>query len=167
MENTKNITIDFLGYYHSFHSDTIDGQIESFEIDWETVDFKATNVDHAYGLVNRINNELDLNLKFIGLDSPRFYNYRTDRLELGVNAEDEKTIIAVWKNEEFQHWANPKLTSCDGFVSYYDGVNDLINRANANEEDYLVLLQMCLEWLIDDNEIEDNAYDIEFEIITK
>ena len=166
------IFIDFGGFYHSRHSDSIDNQIER-DLEWgddldedgfDNVDWKATHEEYGQEYVYRLNNELDLNLEFNAIHSPKYYNYTTEKIAAYVGDVDEQRIFNHVDDKDFLEWANPFLTSRDGFHSFYDGINGLIEMAKIDGEAYAVLLGMIVDWLIHDNEINDDIFDLEFEV---
>lgn len=168
------IFIDFGGFYHSVHSDRIDDKIE-MNLEWgedlqqdgfDEVNYRETYIDYSKEYINLINNKLDLNLSFVDLNSPRFYNYTTDKIVAKVNKEDQKTLSKYIYDDDFLKWANPRLTSRDGFISFYDGIKGLLEMAQHYEKDQEVLIGLVVDWLIETElETSDLYYDLEFEII--
>ena len=167
------IFINFGGFYHSIHSDIIDGRIET-NLDWgedlqqdgfDAVNWRETFIDYSKEYVYRLNEELDLNLSFVGLNSPKYYNYTTDKIIAKVNEEDKKTLSRYIYDSDFLDWADPRLTSCDGFHSFYNGIKGLLQMAQHYEKDQEVLIGLVIDWLITKEEINDNIYDLEIEII--
>lgn len=167
------ILINFGGFYHSIHSDRIDSLIE-MNLEWgedlqqdgfDTVNWRETYIDYSKQYVEMLNEELYLNLSFVGLNSPKFYNYTTDKIVAKVNKEDEKTLLEYTYNDDFLEWANPRLTSCSGFHSFYDGIKGLLKKSKQDETDKEVLLGLIVDWLITKENINDYVYDLYFEII--
>lgn len=167
------VFIDFGGFYHSIHSHIIEDRIE-MDLEWgedlqedgfDSVNWRETFIDYSKEYIYRLNEELDLNLSFIDLYSPRFYNYTTDKIVVKVNEEDEKTLFKHTYNNDFLEWANPRLTSRSGFHSFYDGIKGLLQMAQHYEKDREVLIGLVIDWLITKEEINDNIFDLEIEII--
>lgn len=158
------VDIEFGGFYHSVHTDQIDQRIDLMRYDFEKVNYKKTFLNYAKAYVDRLNNLLDLELVFAFLDSPKYYNYRTDRIVVGVAADDVETLEKIILTEEFIAWADPQLQSRDGFASFYDGVTDLILRAMHDERDQVILMGMVLSYLVVEEEINEDIYDLEYEI---
>ena len=173
--------IDFGGFYHSVHSDNIEWRIDS-EWEWEfeesgeqaaeslekwydKVNWKSTYNDYGVSYIDRLNNHFDLELEFVAIHSPRYYNYSTDKIVVYIPDVDEQRLMNDIEDDEFKAWADPYLTSRDGFASYYDGIDDLIKRSNDNSDDYAVLLGLIIDYLISRDSINEEIYDLEYEII--
>lgn len=167
------IQIDFGGFY-CFHEEYIDCRIEQFNdsityedeiIDYDNVDWNATFKSYAENWLHYFNHYCDLTLDFVGIDSPRYYNYRTDKIIAYVEKHDENNLMKIIDNDEFYHWANPQLQDSSGFISYYDGIDDLIARAKKDDDDKAILLGMVCNYLIEVNEINTDIYEIDYNII--
>tara|TARA_Y100000385_G_scaffold65089_1_gene64438 strand:+ start:104 stop:607 length:504 start_codon:yes stop_codon:yes gene_type:complete len=160
----KEIYLNFGGFYgkHDLH---VESMIEHFDINPESVDFKETYINYAKEWVNAFNSEHDLNLEFIGIDSPRFYNYSTDKIKVNIDHLECHILKRNHINDtDFIDYANERLTSRSGFISFYDGLEDLKERAKENKSDYILLIELILDFVIDSN---DEIYIHEFEIISK
>lgn len=166
------IQIEFGGFY-GYHEEYIDCRIEQFNdgviyedelIDYDNIDWNATFKDYAENWLHRFNMFCDLSLEFVGIDSPKFYNFRTDRIIAKVNNADINDLMLFIVNDEFKEWANPQLKSYDGFVSFYNGVDDLIERAK-DDDDKAILLGMVCNYLIELNGVNEDIYELEYDII--
>ena len=160
----KEIHLNFGGFYQN-HDMYIESMIENFDINIESVDFEATYKNYAAEWVNTFNSEHDLNLEFIGINSPRFYNYSTDKIKVNIDHLECHILKRNYiKDTEFIAYANERLTSQSGFISFYDGLEDLKEKAKGNKSDYILLIELILDFIIDSN---DEIYIHEFEIISK
>ena len=158
----KEIHLNFGGFYH-YHDEHIDSLIECFEINPDSVDYAATYKDYAKEWLNTFNSEHDFDFQFIGIDSPRFYNYSTDKIKVKVDALQCHVLKRDYtKNIDFITYANERLKSSSGFVSFYDGLTDLRQKAKENDSDYILLIEMILDFIIDSNE---PIFINEFEIV--
>ena len=158
------IQIEFGGFY-GYHEEYIDCKIQDWDIDVESVDWNATFKDYAKNWLHRFNSMSNLELDFIGIDSPKYYNYRTDKIIAYVEKHDENELMALVDDDEFYHWANPQLQDSSGFISYYDGIDDLIVRAKNDDDDKAILLGMVCNYLIELNEVNEDIYELEYDII--
>jgi len=159
--NKTRFLIDFGGFYHSIHSELIDDRIESFEIDEDKVNYKETCNNYCIEFINSINDMLELNLKFIKIDSPKFYNFTTDKIEVEINENDFNKLKDIYLNSnEFIDYVNENSKSCSGFISFYNGFNEVI------KEDE-VLLQYMFDYILKEyaDEIENYIFEMDFEII--
>ena len=154
--------IDFGGFYNSIHSDEIDNRIEYYEsIEFDSVNYKETCNSYCVEFVNSLNDWLELDLKFIQIDSPQFYNYSTDKIEAEINENDFNKLKDTYLNSnEFINYVNEKSKSYDGFISYYNGFNEVI------KEDE-ILLQYMFNYILKEHadEIENYIFELDFEII--
>jgi hypothetical protein len=164
--------IEFGGFY-GYHEEYIDWRIEQFNdsiiyedeiINYDNVDWNATFKSYAENWLNYFNHYCDLSLDFVGIDSPKYYNFRTDRIIAKVNNADINDLMLFIVDDEFKEWADPQLRSYDGFMSFYNGIDDLIERAK-NDDDKAILLGMICNYLIELNEVNKDIYEIEYDII--
>ena len=173
------IVIEFGGFYHSVHSENIDWKIEQ-DYEWEfeeggeqaapsldkwhdKVNWKSTYNDYGNEYINRLNNHFDLELEFVAIHSPRYYNFTTDKIITKVGDVDEQRLYNYIEDQDFLDWADPLLTSRDGFTSFYDGIKGLINADNYDA--HQILIGMVIDYLIWRDLINDEIYDLEYEII--
>lgn len=168
------IQIEFGGFY-GFHDEYIENRIDidndfssgndiDHYLDIENVDWNATFKDYAKNWLHRFNMMSNLSLEFVGIDSPKYYNYRTDRIIAKVNYNNINELMLFIVDDEFKEWANPQLQSYDGFMSFYNGIDDLIERAK-NDDDKSILLGMICNYLIKLNEVNEDIYELEYDII--
>jgi len=165
---TIEINIDFGGFYNSIHSDNIDWKIESEEWNFDTVLWLETQKSYCESYIDRLNNKLDLELKYIGLDSPKYYNFTTDKIIAQIDRQFAvNKLLPMLYDKNFLNWANPLLKSRDGFRSFYDGIADLIKKSMDNDTEFEILMGMVVDWLIDDHCINEEIYDLEYELYFK
>jgi len=159
--NKTRFLIDFGGFYHSIHSDLIDNKIECFEIDEDKVNYKETCNSYCIDFIDSINDMLELNLKFIQIDSPKFYNFTTDKIEVEINENDFNKLKDTYlSNQEFVDYIELNSKSYSGFISFYNGFNEVI------KEDE-ILLQYMFNYILKEyaDEIENYIFEMDFEII--
>ena len=159
--NKTRFLIDFGGFYHSIHSDILDIQIDYFEIDEDNVNYKENCNSYCNEFINSLNDMLELNLKFIQIDSPKFYNFRTDKIEAEINENDFNKLKDTYlTSNEFIDYVNENSKSYDGFISFYNGFNEVI------KEDE-ILLQYMFDYILKEyaDEIENYIFEMYFEII--
>jgi len=157
------IQIDFGGFYH-YHDEYIDGKCDMYSIDTDKIDWGKTFVQYSVAWLHRFTDKTGIELFFAGLDSPRYYNYTTDKIKANV-VPDVSNQLLTYINDDFKEWANPQLVSRSGFMSFYNGVDDLIERANDDDDDKSILLGMVCNYLMELMEVNDDIYDLEYDII--
>ena len=167
------VTIEFGGFYDSIHSEVVDQMIDmqglnevSGELTWDHIDYKATYNEYAKAWLTVFNAFNDVDLEFEGIDSPNYYNFTTDKIVAYVGDVDEQRLHDITRDPDFFDWADERLTSRDGFISFYDGCDDLIERARNDMDDYAILIGMVCSYLVEVEEINEEVYDLEFDIIT-
>ncbi len=167
------LNLTFAGFYNSIHSEAIDNNIESDSesVDLIIADFLVTNELYYYelfdykqtyinyskdflsGFETFLKDELYTTIKinFIALDNPKFYNYRTDTLDVEIkNIEQLQELEKNVFNEEyfkdnFLNYIKQKTTSCDGYISYYK-FDDVMNK--IDDEHTNVFYSLLLSSLI-------------------
>ncbi len=66
---------------------------------------------------------------------------------------------------EVDEYAKPRFTSCSGFISFYNGLDDLVERSENDDDDKAILLGMICDYLIEVNEVNGYIYKLEYDII--
>lgn len=135
-KNIMLVKIPFAGFYESLHSHAIDNeiemQIEYFERDcgmsipesfaemlWFEPDYQHVHSEYAKFYVGRFLSEFDLSGKFESMDSPREYNFTTDRVYADISRD---SIAKAWRGTDKKILARlcgERFTSYNGFISYY------------------------------------------------
>ena len=158
MNKNENIqfNLNFGGFYHSEHSDQIDWQIEAFELDYDKIDFKQVHSEYANDWLNLLSNELELDLIYKGLDSPRFYNFRTDEIITEITQANFKALKDEYLTAECIEYINKESASRDGFNSFYSGI-DAVSKEPSILASYIFNYILSAELIeIDLSEIEIN-----------
>ena len=170
LEKNEETVIKFGGFYHSIHSDQIDGLIdmeveEGYYDSWEKVDFAATHQNYIENYCNALENfifqefDLDINFKKINLWSPREYNFRTDEILCEISKTQINKLNEYFlKNKEFDKFLFSATQHRDGFHSFYT-----YEEAKNNKKEILSLY--VLEFIAD--KFYDEFEPIEFEIQLK
>tara|TARA_R110000772_G_scaffold30104_1_gene74996 strand:+ start:242 stop:748 length:507 start_codon:yes stop_codon:yes gene_type:complete len=148
-------SLNFGGFYHSEHSETIDSNIELYGYNWEEVDYKKTYVNYCNSYLNKLSEELEINLKFIQLDSPREYNFTTDKIVCSISNKDFKILLDGYDTKGLFDYIEVHSKSRDGFTSFYSGY-----AAVKKEKD--IFLQYLFDYILQYEEYD--FYDLEFGI---
>ena len=147
MENKTIATIPFQGFYDSLYSHAIDSEIEN-SIDYYYKEYELTEAqrdilangyletnvsefyynvakDYAESFIYEIEREtgLTLNARFESMESPKEYNFKTDRIFIELpEASAVAFVDYILSNhkEELEKLIAQRFTSCDGFWSNYD-----------------------------------------------
>ena len=180
MKNKAIATIPFQGFYDSLYSYSIEGEIENTagwyaeeydlsESQQETLAngyleknrsefYYNVSKDYAESFIYEVEKEtgLTLNARFESMESPREYNFATDRIFIELPEENAVAFIdyiLANHKKELEDLIRQRFTSCDGFWSNYD--NTLEAWDNPVEWD-LNQLGTCFEIFA---HLEDSIYD--------
>ena len=94
-------TVPFSGFYESVHMDALEREGEDFPgADWRKVFF---------GYAGR----------FESLESPREYNFSTDRIFVDIPADEVRRMLAAVDPETLAQVAKDRHTTRSGFISFY------------------------------------------------
>ena len=159
MNQNENIqfNLNFGGFYYSEHSEIIENRIESFELDLETVNFKEVFNKYASDWLDLLSNEIDVDLKFINLDSPQFYNYRTDEIITEISQSNFEALKDEYLTAECIDYINKESASRDGFASFYNGFK-------AVSKEPGILAAYIFSYILDSEQIEIDLHEINLNI---
>lgn len=170
-QNKIETKIEFGGFYESMHSDLIDDEIDSYYEHGnfplyhdDNIDYKKTYdsyiEDYCSKFESYILNEykLDINFKNISLNSPKFYNFKTDTIYCDIDKKQVQKLINHFnKNSEFLEYLKDEIKSYDGYISFYtyeQAINDKDN----------ILIMYLLEYLANEFNETFGYREIEFDI---
>jgi len=188
------INIPFEGFYESKHSQELDS-IEERYVEWEVergselsaaelhdAIYRTANYalafDHiARAYVTYFNDyikeeyEIDLELKFESMTSPREYNFETNRVFCEISLENAKKLCNAVSEPSLRQAIQDRFTSRSGFISSYP--NRLENWPISIEEwdhNQLGTLLVALladaedyDWKIWEDMQDHNVYDTAFD----
>lgn len=167
------INIPFAGFYNSKYSGELDAVQERFVEDeveknpglnpdipnealWKSADYGKAFDYIARAYVAHFNDyieteyELDLDLKFESMQSPKFYNFETDRIFCEISEENVRKLREAVSDPALRQAIRERSTSRSGFISSYP------NHLNAWNQNPLLWdhneLGTLLVALLDDDE---------------
>jgi hypothetical protein len=133
MKTLEAIVPFFPGFYNSELNFIIDQEIEqhleynelSYDDITDNLDYPQAKKEIAEAWLNRFNIETGFKLEFVAIDSPREYNFTTDRLVAKITLEDLQRARKIAEDNEadFEQYLRDTFTSYDGFYSSYS--NDM------------------------------------------
>ena len=110
-------SIHFGGFYESIHDGNIDSMVETYEYNFDDVDYKKTFEsyiqEYCYKLKSYILDEylVDIDFKNIKLSSPQYYNYSTDNIDCKINANQVQSLNKILKKDnEFLSFLKDRTT---------------------------------------------------------
>jgi hypothetical protein len=125
-------TIPFEGFYESNYSYEIDSILEGYFQDdhgdvnpaiaekvFEKTDYKAAYRYAAKLYTSNFSEVHGIDVKFKSLDSPKFYNYTTDRIFCEIELSEVERLYKEVDKEVLRGLVKQLFTSYDGFISHY------------------------------------------------
>lgn len=161
--NDITFTLHFGGFYESYLSHLIDSELEQTleESSHEYLNISngrhvTTELAKAYldnypeAIDSHARTITSFDLEFLGLDSPRFYNFETDSIKARIKFKDLKTLLRqVYEElgrENLIAFINENSKSYDGFHSFYEGFE-------AVKADLSIFLQYLFRFINSELEI--------------
>ena len=157
------------------------------EEQFDEIDWNKTNENVSKFYLDYFKDELNdffksigvLSLEFIKINSPKYYNYSTDKLVCNIEINKDVFVHELRKNN-FDNWKQflkDNFTSYDGFISFYPNTSiEWDELINENIEDDNVIIETLLQFYLEQNEefgdLKDNLLDYKifektFEFINK
>ena len=126
-------TIPFSGFYCSVHDRELDDTLEQmFQNDCgdanhelvyrasNSMDWRAVHTAYAKEYCVNFSSWLELDLEFSEVDSPREYNFTTDRVFALIREDSLKRAYDKVDTPRLRILVRDRYTSRDGFVSFYE-----------------------------------------------
>ena len=85
----------------------------------DTTDFKALQNEYAEYYVDAFAKDNGIKLTFEKLDSPKYYNYSTDRIFAYIEREEVARLVKTVDRVKLAALVKEKFTSYSGFSSHY------------------------------------------------
>ena len=107
-------------------------------------------------------------MDFIGITSPKYYNFETDRLMIEITYDDDALASYCFEHNrnEFEIYLRQNFTSCDGFHSFIaNNVSDFKNQMEDEESNRCsqVMLEFYLLKNLDMEEIRNQVAEFAYE----
>lgn len=135
MENrvTKIATIPFSGFYHTLHDMAIDDAFDALfqdgagEVNWELqnkawifADFGEAFEDYAKNYAEAFCQEFKINAKFESMKGAKDYFSGNDVVYIELTTGEAKRLFDAVDKEVLDSVCRDNLTSCSGFISFYN-----------------------------------------------
>lgn len=115
-----------------------------FDEIYDAADFQAMREEYARAYVDAFAKDNGLKLEYEKLESPRFYNFTTDRIFCFIDPAEVGRLVSIVDPVKLQALIKEKFTSYDGFSSNYS--NDM---KEWNIDAYLELDHNQIETIIE------------------
>lgn len=153
------LNIPFSGFYDSIHNSLIDDAEGQLFSDYDgngdinqgllsrfinNVDYKKVFIGYARTYTESFKDDFNIpSLKFISLESPKSYNYSTDKIECSISRADIRRIYKNIDKKVLSDFVTEHCTSRIGFHSFYSP--DLKSWGYVDNWEYaqLALLIQC------------------------
>lgn len=155
---TMEMQIPFAGFYYSIHSDEVDQCVERLadycdydipqslmNLFWDAADYDNAYQDYAKEYAESFCAEYLDDGEFAAMESPREYNFATDRIFVKV---PRSTVAKLWRKTDkatLDRIVKERFTSYDGFISHYR--NDWREWGGLSEWDHNQLGTLLLAYL--------------------
>lgn len=156
------VVLNFGGFYGSIHEDLIDRMEESYMgddrgnfpddyLENSSVRWGDLKNEYCKAYVDFINEALDVKLTYKEIDSPRFYNYTTDKIICEASEADITRIIKHVNPEDLAQRVKTMTTFVDGYIPYFE-FDEVYKDENVD-----ILCQCAFDVLFED-ELDTNAW---------
>lgn len=188
---TNNIELEmglFQGFYNSFYEDELDGiiddELSEMGKDYDSVDisydFEALAKDIFEFAENEYYSQFDFiqKMTFKELDSPRFYNYRNDKIYFDCLFDTNGFLswLAELMTEGGDIWeaiiedVYETHTSCSGFISFHsnsitDWIKDIFEMELDNEKTVYKIGFLLTSYLKNKSIFEDYNWSFEIDYV--
>lgn len=129
----RETTLPFAGFYYSHHDSALDWALEMMFSDdrgnplgglerraFDLVDWGAVHKEYAEDFAKSAGVQFDLpSIQFVELNSPREYNFTTDRIFVSLTLKDLRQVRERTQPTALDAMAREMFTSRSGFISFY------------------------------------------------
>lgn len=136
-----------MGFYNSIHDSNLDNALEYSYSDscgnpiaslvekaFDCVDWSKVHEDYAEKYTELLADKFNIEIEFESLQSPKYYNYSTDRIFCHITKKEINRIYKLVDKAELSKLIKDTFTSCDGFCSHY--ANDLAKWGKISQWDF-------------------------------
>tara|TARA_R110002095_G_scaffold138164_1_gene119673 strand:- start:1722 stop:2132 length:411 start_codon:yes stop_codon:yes gene_type:complete len=131
----------------------IESTIETFELNSEDLNYKSIFINYASDWLDLLSNEIRIELKFINLDSPKYYNFRTDEIVTEISQSNFEALKDEYLTAECIEYINTESASRDGFASFYDGFENVSKESS-------ILAAYIFSYILESEQIEIDLHEI-------
>ena len=112
-------TIPFHGFYNSIHDAAFSSALEQEGREVGDVNWRRAFHGYAAEFARQFLRRIKVQGQFESLESPREYNFTTDRIFVDIPANEVRRMLAEVDSETLSRVAAERHTSRPGFLSYY------------------------------------------------
>ena len=169
-----------IDYINEVRNDKGLDEIEWGDCDWDYDDYRERVAESIVGFVEWELKQMGLKFTYQEIESPKFYNFSNDSINVEVEVESmDKIIQYLNENEdEFRQHIKERYTSRDGFISYHssnsnDWIDDLksevtlAHKLGATLEFILINEGVTIDQMYEDCSSECFVYARNFDELTR
>ena len=103
-----------------------EGRMEMANDNYENIDIDTVKARQIFAksVIDFLNNNFNLSLKYDGLYMPKFYNYEDDKINFTYNDNDFNLLLSAIKDyklsDELEYRIQQYTTSCSGYTAFYN-----------------------------------------------
>jgi hypothetical protein len=127
-------TIPFSGFYNSLHDRSLDDALDQMFSDpaagcsinhklrdraFDACQWGLVHGNYALNYANALAAQFKIAMKFESLQSPKEYNFTTDRIFCEIELDEVKRIRAETSEKALRDKVRERFTPCDGFIPFY------------------------------------------------
>ena len=112
-------TIPFHGFYNSLHDAAFNSALEQEGREVGDVDWRKAFHGYAAEFAKQFLHEINVQGQFDRLESPREYNFTTDRIFVDLPADEVRRMLAAVDPETLAQVAKDRHATRSGFISFY------------------------------------------------
>jgi len=169
--NNQEITLNFGGFYGSIHEGQLEHVIQCYTDTFDTriepikeCDITKTWLNYCKDYLKLVEQfllkeKIAIKIDFVKLDSPKYYNFETDKIIAKINLEHRQKIIDFVKTkfaDDLFELIIKITTRVSGYIPFYTYDNIFIENKNNT------LLEACLEVIC--NEVNKDELPFGFEL---
>lgn len=104
----QEILINFGGFYNSIHEAQIESQFEACEdcidVEAQDRDYTKTQINYSKEYLKKMeqflfDNKIETKFNFVRIESPRQYNFETDKIVVNILKKHQKSIVNFVNNK--------------------------------------------------------------------
>lgn len=159
----------FNGFYGTLLGNVIDNEVEIIAgdhgVDEDSIVFnyeeacKELSELFAEEVENQIKTNLgiEVEMDFVELHSPRFYNYSNDRAFVSITVNVEDVIEqCMWSKKDVEQYVKDNFTSIPGFISFVpNDFNEWVNIIRLKGDRWEIMVSELLTFLLTLNDIDE------------
>lgn len=152
--------LNFGGFYNSIHDDIIEQQLDLADDERFNVDYKTLQATYCEEYLEAFSDflstefNIQINLEFKELISPKMYNFETDRILTSISTKDTYSLFKYFCNfEKVKSFINENSKSYDGYLSFCIGYDDV-------KKDNSLLLSYLFDYIIDNHFTDEKVQEL-------